>query len=93
MALDPAEIRATIEKLRKALKKTSRRAAPDRVHKLRTRVRRFEAIVGALPSVSSRKLRHILRPINRLRKQAGQVRDTDVLTAHLCGVRAHDEEN
>ena len=55
------------------------------MHRLRTTIRRIEAVLDALPSENHAKLRRQLRDIRRL---AGAVRDLDVQASLLKGVRA-----
>jgi CHAD domain-containing protein len=67
-------------KLGKAFKKICRDLSPEAVHKLRTRMRRFEAMIQAL-ALGSRKNEHQLaQKLKPLRRRAGRVRDRDVFT-------------
>jgi CHAD domain-containing protein len=93
MPIGQKEVRASIHKLRKSVKKCAKRLAPDDVHKLRTRIRRFESFDSALSLSSNGKSKRLLRPLKHLRKKAGRVRDMDVLTSHLATVRSDKERS
>jgi CHAD domain-containing protein len=90
MALDANRIGNTIEKLRKLLKKDSSLMTPDQVHTLRTHTRRVQAAVEAVEPLPRRNERRLFRGLRRMRKKAGKVRDLDVLTANLSGVKVED---
>src|SRR5262249_5046943 len=93
MALDLHSIERTIPKLRKLLAKAPRRPAPEQVHDLRTRTRRFETTMEALALDSRSNERRALRDLARLRKRAGKVRDLDVLTAYAAATHVHGEQD
>src|SRR5881396_3504744 len=67
-------------KLRKSLKKLLEDSSAARVHQLRTRTRRMEAMVYALRLDFRKNERLLLKAIKPVRKKAGKVRDMDVLT-------------
>lgn len=92
MPLDAKKLQKPLRKLRKSLKQLSGRPAPEEVHDLRTRTRRLEAILHALMLDRKRPGRRLLRTIAPIRKQAGKVRDMDVLTGFAAGLTADDEE-
>jgi CHAD domain-containing protein len=92
MPIDRAEVQASIRKLRKSLKRGSKRLAPEAVRKLRTRIRRFESLDSAL-SLSANCKSKWLRFLKQIRKKAGHVRDMDVLTFHLAAVRPDQEQS
>jgi CHAD domain-containing protein len=79
-------------KLRKAIEKIRKDSSPDVVHKLRTRLRRMEAMVAALALDSRKNERLLLRALKPLRCKAGRVRDMDVLTEFASRPHVHDEE-
>lgn len=83
MALDSGRIQNNIRKLRKIFKSPAKLKAPKRVHDLRTRTRRVEALLPAIDLDSSRNAKRLLRDLRPIRKRAGKLRDMDVLTAHL----------
>jgi CHAD domain-containing protein len=90
MALDPNELAKPFKKVRKRLKNWTKIPAPNDVHSLRTNSRRIEAILAAL-QWDSRKDRRLLKPLSRMRKRAGDVRDMDVLTSLVIGLHAAGE--
>lgn len=92
MALDNSEIQASIRKLRKSLKNSSTQLAPEDVHKLRTRVRRFAALNKTLPLTNGRRSKRLMHRLKRIRQKAGRVRDMDVLTSHLAALHTDAEQ-
>jgi CHAD domain-containing protein len=86
MALDQDKIRKTIRKLHKSLDSQSHWRSPEKVHGLRTRSRRFEAVMRALMLDQEQSGRSLLKAVNRIFKQAGKVRDMDVLTRFASGL-------
>ncbi|MGC9225112.1 MAG: CHAD domain-containing protein [Terracidiphilus sp.] len=56
--------------------------SPKSVHKLRTALRRVEAIAAVLDPADGKQSRHLAKSIEPVRKAAGQVRDIDVLMAN-----------
>jgi CHAD domain-containing protein len=93
MPIDQKQVQASIRKLRKSLKKGSKRLGPEDVHKLRTRIRRFESLDSALSLSLNRKSKRLSRPLKQIRKKAGRVRDMDVLTSHLATIRSDKEQS
>jgi CHAD domain-containing protein len=91
MALDANGLAKPFKKVRKRLKNWTAIPAPDDVHRLRTNSRRIEAILGAL-HWDSRKDRRLLKPLSRVRKRAGNIRDMDVLTSLVIGLHATGED-
>jgi CHAD domain-containing protein len=59
---------------------------PDQVHDFRTRSRRLEAILSAFGIDQTRAGKRVLKPLAKLRKRAGKVRDMDVLTSYAAGL-------
>jgi CHAD domain-containing protein len=92
MALDFKRVQKPARKLRKLLKKMPSRPGPDDVHNLRTESRHLEANLEAFGLDSGRMGRRILKPLSRLRKRAGKVRDMDVLTNYAAGLPRRDGE-
>lgn len=90
MPLVKTEIQDDLRKLRKSLKRAQKRLTPEDVHQLRTRARRFVSLSDAhsLPSLNKAKLK---KPLKRIRKSAGRVRDMDVLTAHLAAMHSDED--
>src|ERR1700704_1115899 len=93
MMLDIGSIKKNVRKLRKLLKKAPRRPNPEEIHDLRTRIRRFEAVLEALDVNSKRKERRLLRHLGRIRKYAGKVRDMDVLTGYASTVKVDQDRD
>jgi CHAD domain-containing protein len=87
MALNSDRIQDNIGKLRKIYKNPAKLRTPKRVHHLRTRTRRIEALLPAAHLDSGRNARRLLRELRPARKRAGKVRDMDVLTAHLLELK------
>lgn len=83
MALDSDRIQNNVQKLRKIFKNPAELRMPKRVHDLRTRTRRIEALLPAAQFHIGRNGRRLLRTLRPIRKRAGKVRDMDVLTSLL----------
>jgi CHAD domain-containing protein len=93
MALDQDKIQKTIRKLHKSLDSQSHWRSPEKVHDLRTRTRRLEVVMRALMLDQEQSGNSLLKAITRIFKQAGKVRDMDVLTGFASGLtdgREHD---
>src|SRR5262249_30256094 len=90
MPLAKTEIQDDLRKLRRSLKRAQKSLTPEDVHKLRTRARRVVSLSDAhsLPSLNKSNL---AKPLKRLRKRAGRVRDMDVLTAHLAAMHSDED--
>jgi CHAD domain-containing protein len=93
MALDTSRIEDDLRKLRKTIKKMPRRPTPAEIHRLRTRIRRFEIELHAAGLDAQLKERLLLKRLARIRRRAGRVRDMDVLTAHLSTLRVDGERD
>lgn len=87
MELDRVE--KPLRDLRRLLKKLSANPAPDKVHQLRTRARKIEALAGALEPASSKKTRRLMKAIKPVRRAAGGVRDMDVMTGDLLHLQVN----
>jgi CHAD domain-containing protein len=92
MALDQTRLVKPVKKLRKLLGKLDSKPAPEQVHDLRTRARRFEAAFGALALDDAGIPKTLLKDLGRLRKRAGKVRDMDVLTEFAAAVSPKGQE-
>jgi CHAD domain-containing protein len=90
MPLVKSEIQANLRKLRRSLKRAPKRVTPEDVHQLRTRARRVVSLSDAhsVPALNKAKL---AKPLKRIRKRAGRVRDMDVLTAHLAAMHSDED--
>ncbi len=91
MALDPDKLQKPPRELRKLLKKISKQPSLKQVHDLRTNTRRLEALMEALMLDQKRKGVRILRAMAPIRKQAGKVRDMDVLVGFASTVASEGE--
>jgi CHAD domain-containing protein len=92
MALDHNKIRKTIRKLDKSLDSQSHWRSAEKVHDLRTRSRRLEAVMRALMLDQEQSGNSLLKAITRIFKQAGKVRDMDVLTAFASNLPADGQD-
>ena len=90
MPLVKSEIQGDFHKLRKSLKGVLKHLRPEDVHKLRTRARRIVSLTSAHSLRSLDKAR-LAKPLKRIRKRAGRVRDMDVLTAHLAAMHCDND--
>jgi CHAD domain-containing protein len=92
MALDPDRVHKPVRKLRKLLRNLPKQPSADEVHDLRTNARRLEAILLALSLDSRKNGRRLLKGLTPIRKNAGKVRDMDVLTGVAAGVHPNGEQ-
>jgi CHAD domain-containing protein len=92
MALDQDKIQKTIRKLHKSLDSQSHWRSPEKVHDLRTRSRRLEAVMRALMLDQEQSGNSLLKAITRIFKQAGKVRDMDVLTGFASNLPADGQD-
>ncbi len=93
MSLNINRIGKDVRKLGNLVKKLPRNPTPEEIHRLRTRVRRFEVELQASGLDAQRKEKWLLKQLARIRKRAGKVRDMDVLTAHLSTLRVDGERD
>jgi CHAD domain-containing protein len=93
MALSTKAVCGQPRKLRKALKKIRRDSSPQAVHKLRTRTRRFEAMIQALALDSRKNEYRLTRRLKPLRRRAGRLRDMDVLTHFASCLQVDGEDD
>jgi CHAD domain-containing protein len=89
MALDPNRIHKSTRKLRKLLRKMPSAPASGEVHSFRTNARRLETVLDSFPLDNTKDGFALSRQIAKLRRQAGKVRDFDVLTDFVSKV-SHD---
>jgi CHAD domain-containing protein len=92
MALDFKRVQKPSRTLRKLLKKMPEEPTPEQVHDFRTNSRNMEATLQAFGLENSGLARRVLKPLSRLRKCAGKVRDMDVLTSYAAIVGAEEGE-
>lgn len=93
MPLEQKQLHKPFRKLRKSLKAFPKHPSPDLVHDVRTSSRRIEAIVAALTLYSKPGVKRLLRRMSRVRKQAGKVRDMDVLTGFASQLNVDQEQD
>lgn len=91
--LNPKRVLKPARKLRKLLKRMPKQPAPEQVHDLRTNTRRFEAVLAAVSPDAVRKEKRLLKDLAGIRKKAGRVRDMDVLTDYVAGLKANGEDD
>ncbi len=84
--LDPDKIREVFDKLLQSLRPSSHWRSPDRVHNLRTRSRRLEALLFAFTLDREPSGQRLLKSLARIRKRAGKVRDMDVIMVFATGL-------
>jgi len=92
MALDAKKLRKPFRNLRKSLKRFPERPTPEQVHDLRTNSRKLEAVIQALAFDGQPRGRRLLKTVAPVRKNAGKVRDMDVLTALTSTLALKGEE-
>ena len=81
-----------LRKLRKLLREVSTEPLPERVHRLRTTIRRAETFLSLQDLPEKRDVGKLLKQLARLRRRAGRVRDIDVQTAALRTVNIGQED-
>jgi CHAD domain-containing protein len=91
MSFNADEVGKHFRKLRKSIRKLGKRPTPEEVHDLRTRSRQVEASLQALMLDNTGRGRKALKAVNPIRKQAGQVRDMDVLSELASGLTSEDK--
>jgi CHAD domain-containing protein len=91
MSLDVKRIEKSVRKLRKVLKKAPKHMNPKKVHDLRTRARRIEAVLEAFSRKSVRNERRVLKHLAQIRRRTGKVRDMDVFSMHLSNADLKSE--
>lgn|SRR6185437_1326182 len=92
MAIDLERVQKDIRKLRRFLKRPPKHATPNKVHSVRTAIRRFETAMHALSLGFDSNEEKLVSKLEKLRKRAGKVRDLDVLTGYLADLEMSGEE-
>jgi CHAD domain-containing protein len=87
MHFDQERGRELLRKLERRLAKMSEEPAAKQVHGFRTYSRRAEALLHELEAEPSGNTKKLLKGLGKLRKKAGRVRDLDVQTAALQGLK------
>lgn len=93
MTVAAEKFQKPLRKLRKSLKKLSEPLNPDRVHGIRTRARRIEAVFHAFGFDETRSGSALIGKIASIRKKAGRVRDMDVLTDYAAGLSGEQDSD
>lgn len=87
MPVDQEHCRDVFKKLEKELRKVTRHASAERIHKFRTSTRRVETVLEELVPHPDRQTRKLLKILSRVRKKTGKVRDLDVLMGLLRNLK------
>ena len=90
MPIDPQRTPLLFQRLLRLLDRLPAKPAPDRVHRLRTTVRRLETLLDALVAEPDRNQRKLMKQLGRVRRRAGRVRDLDVQMAALKTLKIGD---
>jgi CHAD domain-containing protein len=81
-----------LRKLRRLLREVSEQPLPERVHQLRTTIRRAETFLSSHELSEKRDVAKLLQQFVKLRRRAGRVRDVDVQTIALRTVHISGQE-
>lgn len=87
MSLDADHVQQLAGRLRRLLEQTRQEAQVERVHHLRTNIRRVESLLQAAPATPFKGKAKLLKRLKRVRRKAGRVRDLDVQLAALASFR------
>src|SRR5262249_45713945 len=93
MSFDIEKIQKSTRRVRKFLRKNSKRPSSNAIHNLRTSTRSLETTLTTLRVNSKKTVKRLLRDLADIRKRAGKVRDMDVLTAHGLTVDQAGEQD
>ena len=91
MSVYQEEIDRLFSKAERQLIKSASKPLPRNVHRLRTAIRRAEAVLMEVPPKLSRNQRKLVKLLAHLRRRAGKLRDIDVQIAALRGLKVSDE--
>ncbi len=91
MAVDRKEIHNLFSRVDRQLAKAAIKARPQDVHRLRTSIRRLEAVLEEAAPEPSRTQRKSRKHLSRLRRRAGRLRDMDVQIAALRGLKVSEQ--
>jgi CHAD domain-containing protein len=92
MPLDADEIEKPARKVRKLVTKIGSQPTPDDIHKFRTNCRRLETSLDVLAIDATGAGRRTSKHVAKLRKRAGKIRDIDVLTRYVAGIKLVNSE-
>ena len=90
MPIDPQRTPLLFQRLLRLLDRLPAKPVPERVHRLRTTVRRLETLLDALVAEPGRNQRKLMKQLGKVRRRAGRVRDLDVQTAALRSLKMGD---
>ena len=93
VALDPNAVISPFKKLRKTLRRLDAPSTPKQVHDIRTRTRKIESTLAALPEANRRNERKLLKHTTKVRRRAGKVRDMDVLSGYIKNLNVDGEQD
>lgn len=90
MSFYQEEINSLFTKATRQIAKTASKPLPQNVHRLRTAIRRVEAVLLEVSPELDRNQRKLLKLLTRLRRRAGRVRDIDVQITALRALKVSD---
>jgi CHAD domain-containing protein len=90
MSVYQKQIHNLLSKTARQLARAASNPQPRNVHRLRTSIRRVEAVLEELIPDPDRNQRKLLKLLTRLRRRAGRVRDLDVQIAALRNLKVSD---
>jgi len=90
MPIDPQRTQLLFQRLNRLLDRLPSSPNPERVHRLRTTVRRLETLLDTLVAEPDRNQRKLMKQMAKVRRRAGRVRDLDVLMAALRTLKIGD---
>src|SRR6266496_5961157 len=93
MAIEPEPIQKSLAKLQKFARKAPKQPGPKQIHSIRTSARKLETMLAAMQLASKKNEKRLIKGLSRIRRQAGKVRDMDVLTGYLAGMHADGDDD
>ncbi len=90
MSVYQKQIHNLLSKTERQLTRAASNPQPRNVHRLRTSIRRVEAVLEELIPDLDRNQRKVLKLLSRLRRRAGRVRDLDVQIVALRNLKVSD---
>jgi CHAD domain-containing protein len=93
MSVYRKEIHNLFSRVDRQLTKAAAKARPQDVHRLRTSIRRLEAVLEESSPQLDQGQRKLLKLLTRLRRRAGRVRDMDVQIAALRSLKVSEQPN
>jgi len=91
MPVDRDRSRLLLRRLDRLVSLVAEKPLPENIHRFRTCTRRVETLLETLVPIADRKQRKLLKLLGRLRRTAGRVRDVDVQSAALRGLKIPQE--